>query len=98
MKLDPVESEHLDDEVRRERARHDRSRRERRAGIGEQVARAGAIGWLIVVPTVAGAFAGRRIDRAFDTGITFAAALLVAGLATGCYLAARLLHREGKRR
>ena len=96
MSLDSPRKESLQGEVRRERERRERWRRDRRLGIGEQVARAGAIGWLIVVPTVTGALVGRYLDRLLDTGITFAAALLAFGLAIGGYLAGRLLHREGK--
>lgn len=45
-----------------------------------------ALGWTIVLPLLLGIFAGRWLDRHFDTGIFWTLALLVAGLAIGCVL------------
>jgi ATP synthase protein I len=85
--------ESLKKSVRTERERRERGGRESKRSIGHYLARAGGIGWLVVVPTLLGAFAGRWLDRRFDTGVTLTGALLVLGLAAGCYLAWELLYR-----
>lgn len=85
----------LDESVRRERARRERGERERRISVGHYIATAGALGWLVVVPTLAGAWLGRKLDAAFGTGIMLSAALLSLGLAVGCALAWGMLRRAG---
>ena len=47
----------------------------------------GALGWLIVVPTVLGVFAGRWLDDRFDTEVLFSGALTFAGACFGLWLA-----------
>jgi ATP synthase protein I len=49
----------------------------------------GALGWLVVTPTLAGVFLGRWLDRRFDTGILWSGALLTLGVAIGSALAWR---------
>jgi ATP synthase protein I len=68
-----------------------RRRRERRSdgSFLRSVALVGAIGWLIVVPTVAGAFVGRFLDRKLQSGILFSAALIGLGAALGSWAAWR---------
>lgn len=47
----------------------------------------GALGWLIVVPTLLGVLAGRWLDTRLGTGIFWSGALIVLGAAYGGYLA-----------
>ena len=47
----------------------------------------GALGWLIVTPTLIGVFVGGWLDKKFETGIFYSGALIVLGLALGCYIA-----------
>jgi ATP synthase protein I len=54
----------------------------------------GALGWTIVTPTLIGIFAGRWLDHAFVSGIFWTLGLLVAGLALGCMLGWKRMHRE----
>ncbi len=82
----------LDETVRRERERRERWEREGERSIGQNLAMAGVLGWLIVAPTLAGIFAGRWLDHTFHTGIFWTGALLVLGLALGCTLAWRRIH------
>lgn len=49
----------------------------------------GVIGWMVVVPTLAGIAMGRGLDSRFDTGIFWTLSLLLAGLALGCIAAWR---------
>ncbi len=47
----------------------------------------GALGWLIVIPTLVGVFTGRWLDNLLDTGVTFSGALTLAGACLGFFLA-----------
>ena len=53
----------------------------------------GTLGWLIVTPTLIGTFAGRWLDRHFDTGIYWTLSLLFVGLVFGCWLAWQRMHQ-----
>ncbi|MBI1197007.1 MAG: ATPase F0F1 [Phenylobacterium sp.] len=57
--------------------------------LARNLAMIGALGWLVVTPTVGGLFLGRWLDRRFDAGIFWTGALIVAGLTLGCVLAWR---------
>lgn len=57
--------------------------------LAQNLAMIGALGWLVITPTLAGVFLGRWLDRRFDVGIFWTGALLTAGLATGCVIAWR---------
>lgn len=60
----------------------------------------GALGWLVIVPTLAGVFLGRWLDRRFDAGIFWTGALLFVGVALGCFTAWRRIQeiqREDQR-
>ena len=57
--------------------------------LAQNLAMIGALGWLVVTPTLAGIFAGRWLDHHFAAGIFWTGALIVAGLALGCSLAWR---------
>ena len=54
----------------------------------------GALGWLIVVPTLLGVFIGRWLDGVFGTGITLSGALTFAGACLGFFLAWRRMNEE----
>ena len=57
--------------------------------LAQNLAMIGALGWLVVTPTLAGVFFGRWLDHRFGTGIFWTGALIVLGLALGCSLAWR---------
>jgi ATP synthase protein I len=57
--------------------------------LAQNLAMIGALGWLVVTPTVAGLFLGRWLDHRFQTGIFWTGALLVIGVALGCWMAWR---------
>jgi ATP synthase protein I len=86
--------EKMGEEVRKRRARRELWQREGERSIGQNLAMIGALGWTIVVPTLLGIFAGRWLDRVFDSGIFWTLGLLVAGLALGCTLAWKRMHSE----
>ena len=84
----------LDEAVRLREQRRERGRREGERSIGQNLAMIGALGWTIVIPTLAGIFLGRWLDRLFGSGIFWTFGLLFAGLVIGCSLAWRRIHRE----
>ena len=58
------------------------------------LAKVGLYGWLVVIPTLAGLFLGRWLDQQVKGGITFTAALILAGVAVGFRLIWTRMHRE----
>ena len=83
----------LEESIERRRRQRARWEREGERPLALNLAMIGALGWLIVIPTLAGIFAGNWLDRRAGGGITFTAALLVAGLALGAGLAWQRMHR-----
>ncbi len=78
----------------RERRRRDAfGRRHGERSIGQNIAMIGALGWLIVTPTLAGLFLGRLLDRSLGSGITWSAGLLFLGVVLGGWLAWQRMHR-----
>jgi ATP synthase protein I len=80
--------------VRRRRERHEFWQRTGERPIGRNLALIGALGWLVVTPTLLGLFAGRWIDRQFGSGIFWTAALLFVGVGFGCWLAWKRIDQE----
>lgn len=84
----------LDTAVRTRRERRERGAREGERSIGQNLAMIGALGWTVVLPTLAGIFLGRWLDRMFASGLFWTLGLLVLGLAAGCALAWKRMHLE----
>jgi ATP synthase protein I len=65
--------------------------RERRRRLAEGGPRAllrnlslvGSLGWMLVLPTLAGALLGRWLDRRFGSGVFWSATLIFAGAVAG---------------
>jgi ATP synthase protein I len=95
----PTADLHSDNLQRQARLRGERRARFEREGerpIGRNLALMGSLGWLIVIPTLAGIAAGVWLDRTFGTGVFWSGALLTAGLAMGCWLAWQRVMEEQK--
>jgi ATP synthase protein I len=60
--------------------------------LGRALAMMGRFGWSIVVPILLGAFVGRWLDSVFHTGVTFSAALVMAGAAFGFWVVWKAMH------
>ena len=73
--------------VRQSRERQERWRRQGERSLGQNLAMIGALGWLVVTPTLIGMFAGRSLDRWLASGIFWTVSLLFIGLCLGCWLA-----------
>jgi ATP synthase protein I len=80
------------DEVGRVRKQRARWRQHGERPLGRNLAMVGVLGWLIVAPTLLGIFIGRWLDRATEAGIFWTGALLILGLAAGCWIAWRWMH------
>jgi ATP synthase protein I len=80
--------------VRKRRDRHAQWRTEGEPSLLRFVGQIGILGWIIVVPTLAGMFVGRWLDRSFGTGIFWSAALMFLGVAFGFWSGWRWMHRQ----
>lgn len=91
-------SGHDEDEafVREVRRQAERVRAGRRLGFWQGLSMVGAVGWMVSLPAVLGALAGRWLDGRFAGGIFWTLLLLTLGLALGCGSAWRYLRRELK--
>lgn len=70
------------------------ARRDGTPGLWAGLGMMGLIGWSVVVPTLLGAALGLWLDKTRPGGHSWTLALLVAGLALGCFNAWRWVARE----
>ena len=84
----------LGEEVGAKAQRKLRARRHPTPGVWFGLGMMGLIGWSVVVPTLLGAALGLWIDRRDPGGRSWTLALLVAGLALGCWNAWRWVAKE----
>lgn len=86
--------DNLDEAVRKRRERRARWQQEGERPLAQNLAMIGALGWMIVAPTLLGIFVGRWLDSVFRMGVFWTLGLLVLGLAGGCALAWQRIHRD----
>lgn len=93
---DPNQQERRDIEktVRLREQRRETWEREGERPLWKNLSMTGSLGWLIVLPTLAGVLAGRWLDALLGTGVTFSGALTFAGAGVGLALAWRRMNRE----
>ena len=84
----------LADAVRKQRERQRRWLTEGEPSMARFVGQIGILGWMIVAPALGGLFVGRWLDSTFGTGIFWSAPLLMLGVAAGCWLAWRWMHKQ----
>jgi ATP synthase protein I len=94
-----MSSERPDDDplvkqTRLRRDRHDRWLRTREMSVGRRLAQIGVLGWIFVVPTLAGLFFGRWLDARFASGIFWSAPLMVLGVCLGGWTAWKWMNTE----
>ena len=78
------------------RLRNERSMRGRPDGetsVTRRLAQIGVLGWIIVTPMLIGVFAGRWLDRTFNSGLFCTAPLLMLGAVLGCWSAWKWMQR-----
>lgn len=88
----PPEDDEVLARLERERERHHRWLRDGDPSLGQQFARVGVLGWMIVTPMLIGVWIGRSIDHHYGSGIFWTAPLLLVGLAIGCWSAWKWMH------
>jgi ATP synthase protein I len=74
-------------QTRLHRKRRDRWLREGDLSVGRRLAQIGVLGWIFVVPTLAGLFFGRWLDARFETGIFWSAPMMLLGIVIGGWTA-----------
>ena len=62
--------------------------------LARALAMMGRFGWTIVAPILLGAFVGRWLDRTFNTGVFWSAALVFAGAAAGFWAIWKAMNSE----
>jgi ATP synthase protein I len=80
--------------VRLREERSERWKKEGERSLWQNLSMIGALGWLIVTPTLIGVLVGRWLDRRFETDIFFSGALIFLGVTIGCYLAWQRVNKE----
>lgn len=80
--------------VREIRRQAERARQGRHLTFGEGLGLVGAVGWMVSLPAVLGAMAGRWLDTQRDSGVFWTLSFLTLGLALGCASAWRHSRRE----
>lgn len=74
--------------------RSERWKKEGERSLWQNLSMIGALGWLIVTPTLLGVLLGRWLDTVFDSGIFFSGALIILGVGFGSYLAWHRISKE----
>jgi len=74
--------------------RRKRWKKEGERSLWQNLSMVGALGWLIVTPTLLGVLIGRWLDGFFETGVFFSGALIFLGIAIGSYLAWQRVTKE----
>jgi len=76
------------------RLREQRQKLASERSLWQNLSMIGALGWLIITPTLLGVALGRWLDDIFGTGIVFSGALIFAGVAMGSYLAWQRINKD----
>jgi ATP synthase protein I len=76
------------------RRQAERARRQRPLSFWEGLGLVGAVGWMVCLPAVGGAFVGRWLDGHYGTGIFWTLSLLLLGIVLGAASAWRHVQRE----
>lgn len=84
---EPPEKDPLITEIRKHRGLYEQWLREGDMSVGRRLAQIGVLGWIFVVPTLAGLFFGRWLDARFETGIFWSASLMFLGVCIGGWTA-----------
>ena len=64
--------------------------------VGQNLALIGSVGWLVMLPAVAGIFTGRWLDNQFSSGIFWTGCFIFLGVSVGAWLAWNRIKEEKK--
>ena len=81
------------DGVKAHRTRRARAEGDETRSFFRSLGMIGGLGWMIVLPTLAGLALGQWVDQRLGSGITATGALLAVGLGIGCRLAWKRMHQ-----
>jgi ATP synthase protein I len=84
---DDPKTDPLVEQARLRRDRHARWLHEGDMSVGRRLAQIGVLGWIFVVPMLAGLFLGRWLDARLESGLFWTAPLLVLGVCLGGWTA-----------
>ncbi len=84
---DPIQTDRLLGGVKLRQERHRAWLRDGEPSVARRLAQIGVLGWIVGAPMLIGVFAGRWLDRTFDSGVFWTAPLLMLGAAVGCWSA-----------
>ena len=76
-----------------EKARRMQDARSRPRGAWSSLGMVGAVGWMLALSTVAGAFAGHLLDMQANSGVTYGLAGMLLGICLGSYAVWRFVIR-----
>jgi len=89
-----ISEQELEQAVERARRRREHWLRTGEWPLARALAMMGRFGWTIVAPILLGAFVGRWLDRTFNSGVMWSAALVMAGAAAGFWAVWKAMHSE----
>lgn len=92
--LDRPDDDPLVTQTRLRRDRRDRWLRSGDMSVGRRLAQIGVLGWIFVVPTLAGLFSGRWLDARFASGIFWSAPFMFLGVCLGGWTAWKWMNAE----
>ncbi|MEJ1995888.1 MAG: AtpZ/AtpI family protein [Limibacillus sp.] len=75
--------------IRLREERRERWETEGERSLWKNLSMIGALGWLIVTPTLLGILVGSWLDRMLGSGIFFTGSFIFLGVSLGCFLAWR---------
>jgi len=94
--LRPEQNEDLHESVKRRERISQIAEREGERTIGQNLALMGSVGWLVVLPAVAGIFLGRWLDAKFSSGVFWTGACILLGVSFGVWLGWKRIKEENK--
>ncbi|HTQ23679.1 MAG TPA: AtpZ/AtpI family protein [Candidatus Binataceae bacterium] len=88
------EEDELEEAVERAHRRREHWLRAGEWPLGRSLAMMGRFGWTMVTPILLGAFAGRWLDRTFNSGVFWSATLVFSGAAFGFWAMWKRMNSE----